>query len=323
MADNIPEIHIGGLSTKKQTEEAAEERNWQQAGALTVQDAIDAWLPTLRKNTTRRSYRTSMEMLARKGMVNGAMPLQLFTVTVNHNAIVEQIKLLPGWSEATRQARAAAYISFTGFVARRTRLMNKAIPSKEGTARTFQRIRTEIKTAAMDKEQWTRFLKELEKFNPRDALVAKLVLQGGKRINEVLTAQIGAINWEEREITYKLSKATVLDQFSIITYRQEILDDLKKYLNGRENGPIFITKTGKPLHYSQVYRSFGIAGRRAGIPYKITPHVLRASTVTYLKKNGFNDSQIMKITGHTNPEMVGAYDKRERADNISKQIDLV
>lgn len=69
--------------------------------------------------------------------------------------------------------------------------------------------------------------------------------------------------------------------------------------------------------------TFEKAGLKAGIPFKVTPHVLRASTVTYLKGQGFTDSDIMKVTGHASAEMIHAYDKSERAQNASKKINLV
>ncbi|WP_193354161.1 hypothetical protein [Candidatus Protochlamydia amoebophila] len=62
---------------------------------------------------------------------------------------------------------------------------------------------------------------------------------------------------------------------------------------------------------------------KTNIPFKITLHVLRASTVTYLKKQGFSDGEIMQVTGHASSELVYAYDKGSRADNATKLINLV
>jgi integrase/recombinase XerD len=73
----------------------------------------------------------------------------------------------------------------------------------------------------------------------------------------------------------------------------------------------------------QLASTFEKAGKLAKIPFKVTPHVLRASTVTHLKQQGFSDSDIQKITGHASSEMVNAYDKSSRADNASKKVSLV
>lgn len=74
---------------------------------------------------------------------------------------------------------------------------------------------------------------------------------------------------------------------------------------------------------NQVAVTFAKAGRAAGIPFKVSPHVLRASAVTYLRQQGFQDSDIMRVTGHSTSEMVNAYDKTSRAENASKKVNLI
>ena len=48
-----------------------------------------------------------------------------------------------------------------------------------------------------------------------------------------------------------------------------------------------------------------------------------ASAVTYLKQQGFSDTDVMKIKGHARGEMIRAYDKSETADNPTKKVNLV
>ena len=56
---------------------------------------------------------------------------------------------------------------------------------------------------------------------------------------------------------------------------------LREYIRPR-SGFVFITRFGKPVKLNRLSETFAKAGLLAGIPFKITPHVLRASTVTYL-----------------------------------------
>lgn len=100
------------------------------------------------------------------------------------------------------------------------------------------------------------------------------------------------------------------------------MQTLKKYI-GERQGYVFLSRKGNPVVLNQVSNTFARAGRAANIPFKVTPHVLRASTVTYLKQQGFQDSDIQKITGHASSEMVNAYDKSSRADNATKKVNLV
>ena len=97
---------------------------------------------------------------------------------------------------------------------------------------------------------------------------------------------------------------------------------LKESIGCRE-GLVFVTRSGKPVLITQIAITFAKAGEKAGIDFKVSPHTLRASAVTYLKQQGFRDTDIMKITGHASSEMVYAYDKSERADNPSKKVSLV
>lgn len=45
--------------------------------------------------------------------------------------------------------------------------------------------------------------------------------------------------------------------------------------------------------------------------------------LTEYKRLGFSDSDIAKISGHDDLEMVNAYDQSNRADNASKRVSLV
>jgi integrase/recombinase XerD len=45
--------------------------------------------------------------------------------------------------------------------------------------------------------------------------------------------------------------------------------------------------------------------------------------VTLVKQQGVQDTEIMKVTGHTSSEMVYAYDKISAEDNQTKRIILI
>ena len=45
--------------------------------------------------------------------------------------------------------------------------------------KTFFRVQEKVRTNAMRQAQWLEFLHQLEKINSRDALIAKIALQGG------------------------------------------------------------------------------------------------------------------------------------------------
>lgn len=250
------------------------------------------------------------------------MNLQQFSL-VNHEAIIDHIKHDPiKLSEMSRQTEAAAYISFTAFLNRRFgRLIPKAIPCREGNDRTFFRVRDKVKTMAMDSRQLREFLKELEHFNYKHFVMAKIIVQGAKRINEVRSMKVDQINFEECRITFIQSKTEGMLKQTIITYPQSVMNELKSFCP--DTGYVFCTKTGKMIDYTNIYDSFREAGENAEIPFRVTPHVLRATAITEYKKGGCSTDDIMKISGHAFAHQLNAYDKSDIAENPSKRLNLV
>jgi len=310
-----------GLETYEQAKAFQTNVIWKKLDEITLEEALSHWLSTL-SHRTQINYRSGVRKLIEFGLLNPLMSLQAFALT-NHEAVIDRIKLIQDWAESSRQSRAACYISFTGFLQRRLQgVVKKALPNKEGSAKTFFRIGEKVKTSAMTQAQWIAFFKELEKINPRDCLIGKIILQGGKRVNEVLSLQIHQINWDGCEITFPQSKMKGVYKETVITYSESIMKRLQEHI-GERKGHVFITRSGKPVMINQIAVTFAKAGKEAGIPFKITPHVLRASAVTYLKQQGFQDSDIMRVTGHASPEMVYAYDKSARSDNASKKVNLI
>jgi len=301
-----------------------DESVWHQLERITVRDAVEAWLSTLLNERTRKAYSRALNDLVENDILGLTMTLQQFAL-INQEGIVDAIKLLDcQWSEATRQLVASAYISLTAFLTRRTGgIIRKAQASKEGHGKTFYRIRDKVTTNAIPhRHAWMKFFEELHLINPRDCLLAKILLQGGKRISEVLSLQIDAIDFAKGEITFIQAKAKGTKRNTVISYSQAIMNQLKEYVGDR-TGYAFITKGGKPLAPTQIDRNFAKAGERADLPFRMSPHVLRATCITQLREKGFSDSSIMKVTGHYSSSMIDMYDKSSLSDNASKQINLV
>ena len=119
------------------------------------------WLSTL-SETTKKNYRAGVNRMIEIGVLDPLMTLQGFSL-INHEVKIDQIKGFADWTECTRQARAACYISFTGFLYRRTKgIIPKALSNQEGNGRTFLKVYDKVKTSAMSQAQWSAFLEELE-----------------------------------------------------------------------------------------------------------------------------------------------------------------
>lgn len=61
------------------------------------------------------------------------------------------------------------------------------------------------------------------------------------------------------------------------------MQELQDYLGNRE-GWVFVSGEGQQVGINQVYYYFKLAEGDINSPIKVTPHVLRASALAYLKK---------------------------------------
>ncbi len=315
------QIHQTPSLSFAQTQQNQKESIWQELVSVETNQALEYWLETLNVHTAR-SYKSAFISLEKNGFFRSKENLQAFAL-VNHEEVIDEIKLIKGWEESTKQARAAAYISFTNFLQRRTKgIIHKAVASKEGNNKTFYKVRDKVKTNPLTKVETKAFLSEITKLNQRDGLIAKLIMQGGKRKGEVLSLQIEAMDFKKRQIRFRQSKTKGAFKETLIHIPLELNQELQDYCEGR-SGQCFITRNGKPVLAFQLDRNFIKAGENIGVPFPVTPHVLRVTLVTRLKEMGVQDSDIMKITGHASPAQLIAYDRSDQANNITQDHSFI
>jgi len=113
---------------------------------------LKEWLDTF-QSTTKKNYKSSINQLTVRGLVNPQLSMQAFAL-VNHEATIDKIKQIKEWSEGTKQVRAACYISLTRYLERRTQgVIRRAIPCREGNNKTFFKVREKVATKAMANSQ--------------------------------------------------------------------------------------------------------------------------------------------------------------------------
>jgi len=298
-----------------------------------VTAAIQDWLQNL-STGTRRNYAYYIENMIRRSIIprldgDG----KDFTVghfrEMPHELIIDHIKQIEQWSEGTRQLYAAVYISFTGYLERISRgWFRKAQPSTLASNPTFYAIRDKVATEALTLSEWQRFVDQLTEINERDSLIARALLHGAKRVSEVISIKLDQIDWDKNIIKFKQSKTGGMFKVIPISYPKSFMDELKIYLEStaetRKDSPyVFITRRGKVVTRLRLNYSFDVAGKKAKLKIKVTPHVLRATWVTLVRGQGASDSQIMKVTGHMNNKMIIAYDKTSDEQNLSKEINFI
>ena len=293
---------------------------------ITLKVAIQHWLGNLRQ-TTRRNYSYYVADLIKRNII----PDPNYTVgqfnKVPHEMVIDHIKKVFDWSEGTRQLKAACYISLTAYLERISNgWFRKAIPSTLSANPTFYQVRDKCATNALTLEQWHKFIAALSQVSARDALIARCMFQGAKRVSEALSLQLEQVNFKKNSICFRQQKTGGIIKDIPITYPVHFMDELKEYIAAtshvRRNSQLFLTRTGKPIVRSRINYSFAKASAKAGLE-KVTPHVLRATWVTLIKQQGVQDTEIMKVTGHTSSKMIYAYDKTAAEENYSKKAVLI
>lgn len=290
---------------------------------ITLKDALNKWLSTL-SHYTALNYANAFKRLEELQIAVLNCNLKQFSM-INHEIVIDTIKSHAPWSEATRQARAAAYVSFTGFLERQTGgIIQKAITKKTGVNKTFFKVREKVKTRCLSKRQTKIFLRELDKLNEQYGLIARVTLQGGKRINEVLTLPIKNIDFPKNQITFIQSKTNGTKKTTVINYPKHIMRQLRRQIGKRDDEDfVFINKNNNKVVRESLYLIFLKAGKNARIPFPVTPHVLRVTLVTRLKELRVHNSDIMKITGHSNIKQLEDYDKSEAGENATLHYNFV
>lgn len=301
----------------RQTLELKEEVIWRALSDTTLRHAIDEWLETL-TGLTRKNYACGLKKLNDLNLLDLGMSLQKFSL-INHNDVIDKIKKATGLSEATKQARAACYISLTRFINRRTEgIVRVATPCREGginTTKTFGSVRNLVKTEALEPMEWIRLIDAID--NKRDALVVKMMLQGARRISEVLALTIDKVDFDKHQAHFKQLKTRGEERWLVVNMPKSLTAEIKDLVGDRKSGLVFVTDAGKPIRHTQIYRGMKKAAIAAGIKKNVHPHVMRASAITHHRGQGVSDAEIVRLTGQS-LQMMNRYDKASLAENASR-----
>ena len=183
----IPQVVPVPTISFKESSELKQESIWLHLGDYSVRDAAISFLQSFDKDTTRKNYQAGFKKLMENRLIDPLESLRDFALK-NHNHIVDQIKSIHNWAETTKQARAALYIAFTKYLERKTDgVIKKAIPNRDKGHKTFKKVREKVSTEALNEVQYKKFFNILEEIDPVASLIAKLLLHGCKRRNEVLS----------------------------------------------------------------------------------------------------------------------------------------
>ena len=139
--------------------------------------------------------------------------------------------------------------------------------------------------------------------NERLALVIQTICATGIRVSELRFITAEAVSSGRAEIS---NKGKVRIVFLPRTLRRLLADYLRK--QGRRQGTVFVTRSGKPLDRSNIWRDMKALCKSAGVdPKKVFPHNLRHLFARAFYALDHDLSRLADILGHSNVSTTRIY----------------
>jgi len=145
----------------------------------------------------------------------------------------------------------------------------------------------------------------------RDRALFELIYSSGLRCQEVLDLKMRDVHIESSEVRVKGKGRKV----RLVPVGEAALDALDRYLSeGRtrligagESEHVFLSRSGRPLSSSDVWRRLARYLAPAGAPAGTTPHTLRHSFATHLLEGGADLRVIQELLGHSSLRTTQVY----------------
>lgn len=165
--------------------------------------------------------------------------------------------------------------------------------------------------------------------DPRVAALFLLLLLTGLRVGEALGADVPELEQYGEATTLRVTRKAAGGEIC----RQRIripgraLDAIRRMLGRRDDGPLFLSVTGRRMDDDAANRLIKRLAANAGVPKAITAHSLRRSFCTLSLDAGVPVRDVMASANWRHADMVWYYDRerasvdRQAGDKLSKWLD--
>jgi len=173
---------------------------------------------------------------------------------INHNVILDHIRMSRDLSLEKREGLVTVYLSFYNWLSDQSfGLMNPLNDPDE--IKRVGRVLT-----------YPLFVKLHDQLDDKAQVVAKLLYFGGSRtLEEVLDLQINDVDFTNRLIRF---------DSQMISYPLHVLLDIKAITSNRSSGRVFVGRSDAPLNPATIFRNFKEAASKVGIGPSFSPKLL-------------------------------------------------
>jgi integrase/recombinase XerD len=156
---------------------------------------------------------------------------------------------------------------------------------------------------------------------PRDTTLLRLLYEGGFR-----RAELAALRWSDIAPGEGCGFVTVLGKGSK-TRTIRISSDTLAALNAlrgeaADDAPVFVSRVGKPLSASQIWRTVRSAGARAGLKKSISPHFMRHAHASHALDAGAPIALVRDTLGHSSVAVTDRYLHARPRESSGKYLRL-
>ena len=149
----------------------------------------------------------------------------------------------------------------------------------------------------LSREEYIRLVRVAkEKSSERLALLLEAICATGIRVSELQFITVEAVSQGEAIVTCKGKTRTVF-------LPAALQKKLRRYIQGQkiQSGSVFITRTGKPMNRSNIWREMKALCERANVaPSKVFPHSLRHLFARTFYSIDHDVAKLADLLGHSN-----------------------
>jgi len=169
------------------------------------------------------------------------------------------------------------------------------------------RLSDESPRLGLNRDELAALLAAAERSGPRDHALACLLGLNGLRVSEAVGADVADLGQERGHRVLAVRRKGGKRQLAPLAPRT--VAAVEAMLAGREEGPLFATRTGRRMDRYAAQKVVRRLARQAGVGKVVSPHSLRHSFVTAALDAGVPLRDVQDAAGHADPRTTRRYDR--------------
>ncbi|HNO79530.1 MAG TPA: site-specific tyrosine recombinase XerD [Phycisphaerae bacterium] len=152
---------------------------------------------------------------------------------------------------------------------------------------------------------------ENAEFYPRDKAILELLYATGMRVSELVDLTLSRINFNVGYVRVigkgRKERIVPVGSTALAATRNYIETQRKELARDESTEAVFLSRTGRPIDRSAVWRIVRKYTQHADVRKKVSPHTLRHSFATHLLQGGADLRVVQELLGHTDVSTTQIY----------------